>query len=185
MHFATQRFASQGYHATSVAEIVRGVGVGKGVFYWYFSSKEELFTAVLSDAQLDLRRYQRRAIATADDPLDRIARGIAASMRWTANHPELFRLMQFAVTEDRFAGLVRKGREVAVSDALRHVKDAIAEGQIPDSNPLLVTCALYGVVNELNRTFVRAGEAPADDVVEAAVQFCVGGLLGAARTTAS
>src|SRR3546814_263494 len=35
MAFATSRFAEQGYHPTSVSEIVAGLGVGKGVFYWY------------------------------------------------------------------------------------------------------------------------------------------------------
>src|SRR5205085_6261795 len=43
MEFAAARFAEGGYHPTSVAEIVQGLGVGKGVFYWYFDSKEELF----------------------------------------------------------------------------------------------------------------------------------------------
>jgi AcrR family transcriptional regulator len=28
-------FASEGFHATSVAKLVDGLGVGKGVFYWY------------------------------------------------------------------------------------------------------------------------------------------------------
>ena len=36
MDYATARFAESGYHPTSVAEIVTGLGVGKGVFYWYF-----------------------------------------------------------------------------------------------------------------------------------------------------
>ncbi|MET0738224.1 MAG: helix-turn-helix domain-containing protein, partial [Acidimicrobiales bacterium] len=39
MAYAIGRFASHGYHTTSVAEIVEGIGVGKGVFYWYFDSK--------------------------------------------------------------------------------------------------------------------------------------------------
>ena len=39
MEYAAQRFAEGGYHPTSVADIVDGLNVGKGVFYWYFSSK--------------------------------------------------------------------------------------------------------------------------------------------------
>ncbi|MBV8961288.1 MAG: helix-turn-helix transcriptional regulator, partial [Actinobacteria bacterium] len=56
MEYAAQRFAEKGYHPTSVAEIVQGMEVGKGVFYWYFSSKEELFLEILKDAQTSLRR---------------------------------------------------------------------------------------------------------------------------------
>ena len=63
MDYAAQRFAENGYHPTSVAEIVQGMGVGKGVFYWYFSSKEELFLEILRESQTDLRRRQQQAIA--------------------------------------------------------------------------------------------------------------------------
>ena len=51
MDYAATRFAENGYHPTSVAEIVQGLGVGKGVFYWYFDSKEELFLEILREAQ--------------------------------------------------------------------------------------------------------------------------------------
>ena len=72
MDFATTRFAENGYHPTSVAEIVTGLGVGKGVFYWYFQSKEELFLEILREAQTDLRRSQQQAITDVDDPVRRI-----------------------------------------------------------------------------------------------------------------
>ncbi len=66
MAFAAKRFAEQGYHPTSVSEIVTGLGVGKGVFYWYFDSKEQLFLEILREAQTDLRRRQQQAIT--DEP---------------------------------------------------------------------------------------------------------------------
>ena len=68
MDFATTRFAENGFHPTSVAEITEGLGVGKGVFYWYFDSKDELLRAILADAQLDLRRRQRAVLATSSTP---------------------------------------------------------------------------------------------------------------------
>jgi len=80
MAFAALRFADNGYHPTSVAEIVQGMGVGKGVFYWYFSSKEELLSEILRDAHLQLRRTQQAAIADASDPVRRIELGILASL---------------------------------------------------------------------------------------------------------
>src|SRR5579872_1843343 len=62
MDEATRRFAASGYDPTSVAEICDGLGVGKGVFYWYFASKEELLGEILREAQHDLRRRQHAAI---------------------------------------------------------------------------------------------------------------------------
>src|SRR5215469_10058093 len=125
VEYAAHRFAENGYHPTSVAEIVAGLGVGKGVFYWYFSSKEELFGEILREAQQELRRCQEQAIADEPDPVRRIELGIRASMRWLGDHRHLFTLFQFAVTEDRFSAMLRRGEEVAVADAVRHVKEGI------------------------------------------------------------
>ena len=176
MDFAAERFAENGYHPTSVAEIVEGLGVGKGVFYWYFSSKEALMTELLRDAQLDLRRHQQHAIGDEADPLRRIELGIRASFGWFAEHRHLLKLFQLAATEERFAPTLRQGQDVAVADAARHVKDAIVEGRIPDADPAVLVQAVLGVVNHLVRSFVHDRGDPPADVVDAAVAFCLGGL---------
>src|SRR3981189_1027072 len=84
MEHASKLFAARGYHPTSVADIVDGLQVGKGVFYWYFSSKEELLLDILRDGQLDLRRAQRDAIEGLATPLARIEAGIRRSIEWLA-----------------------------------------------------------------------------------------------------
>src|SRR5689334_7664319 len=100
MEFAATRFAENGYHGTSVAEIVRGLGVGKGVFYWYFPTKEDLFIEILRDAQRQLRRRQKAAIGDEPDPVRRIELGIRASIAWFGEQHELVHLFQFAITEE-------------------------------------------------------------------------------------
>lgn len=52
---ARETFASQGYQATSVAEICQRAGVTKGAFFYHFPTKHTLFLALLEDwlAQLD------------------------------------------------------------------------------------------------------------------------------------
>jgi AcrR family transcriptional regulator len=80
--YATTRFAQDGYHPTSVADIVDGLGVGKGVFYWYFESKEQLFTEILRTAQNDMRRTQQRRIEGVEDPVERIQLGVRAAVLW-------------------------------------------------------------------------------------------------------
>jgi AcrR family transcriptional regulator len=179
MEFAAQRFAERGYHPTSVAEIVQGMGVGKGVFYWYFSSKEELFLEILRDAQQQLRRSQQQAFGDEDDPVRRIALGIRATMEWLSEHRHLFTLLQFAVSEERFAPSLKRGQDVAVGDVAKHVKDAIAAGRVRDADPIWLSHAILGVTNQLARTFVfEKGERP-ELVADAAIAFCLDGLVGA------
>ena len=178
--FAARRFASQGYHPTSVTDIVDGLGVGKGVFYWYFASKEELFRQILADAQRDLRRAQRQAIEDEPDPVRRIESGIRASMVWLDDNRHLFVLTEFARTEERFAPLIRQGEEQAVADALPHVKAGIAAGLIRRDDPDVLAHAILGVTNRLARVLVLEQGQPAQDAADAAVAFCLEGILSPA-----
>lgn len=182
MVFAAARFAENGYHPTSVAEIVQGLGVGKGVFYWYFSSKEELFLEILREAQHDLRRTQQQAIAGEDDPVRRIELGIRASLKWSAANRHYYTLFQFATTEERFAPAIRKGQEVAVRDAMRHVQDAIDRGEVRDTDPELVAHGILGVTTHLARVFIHERGRPPAEVADAAVSFVLDGVLADDRT---
>ena len=178
MAYAAGRFAEQGYHPTSVSEIVQGLGVGKGVFYWYFDSKEQLFLEILREAQVDLRRKQQQAIADEPDPVRRIELGLRASLAWSEAHRDHHQLIRFAATEATFQGALRRGQDIAVADVVKHVKEAIAEGRIRDADPDVLAHAMVGVVAHLTDTFIYERGEPADQVADAAVTFCLEGVLG-------
>ena len=176
MDFAARRFAERGFHPTSVAEIVDGMGVGKGVFYWYFGSKEELLLEILKDAQTDLRRKQQQAIGDEEDPVRRIELGLRASMAWAEAHRDHNKLIQFAATETAFVAALHRGQDIAVADVVKHVKEAIAQGRIRDTDPDVLAHAMVGVVGHLTRVFIYDRGDPADTVADAAVAFCLEGL---------
>jgi AcrR family transcriptional regulator len=178
LDYAAQRFAENGYHPTSVADIVNGLGVGKGVFYWYFDSKEQLFLELLGEAQRDLRRTQRDAIIDVDDPLKRLELGARAAFRWWATHPEIMNLLQFAATEKQFRPALRHGQQVALGDAVTHIKEAIAEGLVRDAEPEALAHAILGLTGHLSRELVhRRGDDP-DEVADLAVALMLDGLRG-------
>ena len=170
-------FAERGYHPTAVAEIVESLGVGKGVFYWYFESKDDLFLEILASSSHDLRRLQQAAIGDEPDPLRRIELGIRASLRWFRDHRHLFNLSQFAATEERFASVLRQNDAVAIDDITRHLKEAMADGSIPDQDPTMLAHALVGATRHLARTYLYHGDEPVDVVAEVAVRFVMGGLV--------
>jgi AcrR family transcriptional regulator len=178
MDVALSLFADKGYHATSVADIVRQERVGKGVFYWYFSSKEELFCEILRRGMAELRHVQGSAIAGAFDPLERIARGVRASLRYYISNPCLFALFEMAASTDLFIPLIHRGQETIVADTVRHIKDGIVEGTIRDADPHMLAHCMVGVTTHLIRAYFRGDLDPekADHVVEAGVAFCLEGV---------
>lgn len=180
MGVATRLFAVQGYHRTSVKDVCDTCGVGKGVFYWYFDSKEALFLAILAEALQDLRRTQRRAIEGVDDPIARVVKGIEASLDYLAANDDLFMLMDFAGTDAHFEPVVRNGIEVVVDDTSRHLKEAIAAGAIPDGDPYFLAHGITTITLTFVRRFILRGSAEgtvdAAAVGRAAVDFCLHGI---------
>ena len=74
LEVATGLMAARGYHRTSVDDILRESGSGKGNFYHHFRSKEDLGYAILDRL---LTRFEARMLAPifgdgARDPLDQM-----------------------------------------------------------------------------------------------------------------
>ena len=174
--YATTRFAEDGYHPTSVADIVDGLGVGKGVFYWYFDSKEELFTEILRTAQNDMRRTQQHRIEGVEDPVERIQLGVRAAVLWMAEHDDLRRLFEFARTEAAFNSAMKAGQRVVVGDAVAHLKEAIVAGSIPDRDPEVLAHAILGVANHLTRVYIGSRKQDPEAVADLVVAFCMEGI---------
>jgi AcrR family transcriptional regulator len=183
---STRLFAKDGYHPTSVADVVEAVGVGKGVFYWYFPSKEALLEEILRSGQTARRRVQRDAIAGIDDPVEQMERGIRSGMEWMAEHRDLVTLTRFAATEERFPEGLRKGEDIAAADAAAPLRRAIEEGRIPDADPDLLARAVVGVTQHLCASLIHVDpDSDPTPIIDATGRFCLGGILGApAATTA-
>lgn len=58
-------FARQGFQAATMADVARAAGVSYGVVYWYFSSKDELFHALMAAEEQALRDRIESALGDA------------------------------------------------------------------------------------------------------------------------
>ncbi len=178
LEYATSRFAENGYHPTSVSDIVDGIGVGKGVFYWYFPSKDDLLLEILRDALFDLRRSQEAEIADSDDPLERLELGIRASLTWLVANQDILRITMFCWTEETFARALRKGRRIIIADTAKHIQEAMDRGLIEPGDPEVMATAVRGVIDELARSYAVGVTKVESDVLDLAVRLCLHGLTG-------
>jgi AcrR family transcriptional regulator len=55
-----REFGEYGYEKASVRAIARGAGVTTPVIYDHFSSKRELYIAIIEQEEANLREYQQR-----------------------------------------------------------------------------------------------------------------------------
>lgn len=67
---ARECFRENGYDNTTIRDIVRRTGLAAGTFYNYFSSKQDIFAALLTDflthLNTDMSHYRRSAGSTRD-----------------------------------------------------------------------------------------------------------------------
>jgi hypothetical protein len=64
---------------------------------------------------------------------------------------------------------------------VKHLKDAINQGRIPDTDPDVLAHALIGVAGRLAQTFIYERGESADSIADFAVAFCLAGMQGAAE----
>ncbi|MDQ3915793.1 MAG: TetR/AcrR family transcriptional regulator [Actinomycetota bacterium] len=177
---ASRLFAAQGYHGTTVGDICDSLGVGKGVFYWYFESKEALFSEILQESLLELRRAQERAIESVEDPVARIEQGIRASIDFFRGAPGFLELIRIAARYEEFSIFVEKGQQIIAADTATHIKDGMGRGEIRHGDPDLLAHGILGATFHFVETyFGTAGEATGDrpQLADEAVAFCLRGLL--------
>jgi AcrR family transcriptional regulator len=78
-------FDERGYHAARVDDIVRVANTSHGTFYLYFSSKEDLFTALLSDVNRAMQ-----VLSESLPPIDATRDGYHALRQWLGRFYELY-----------------------------------------------------------------------------------------------
>lgn len=173
-------FADQGYHGTTIGDVCDTLDVGKGVIYWYFRSKEALFSEILQRTLLALRRQQQARVAMVEDPVERIEHGIRASIDFFRTNPGYLGMIRTAARYDEFAGLVQKGQEIVVADTATHVKEGMALGEIRDGDAELMAHGVLGAIFHFVETYFGTDDGATNDrpqLADEAVAFCLRGLL--------
>ena len=127
---ALATFADRGYAATKLEDVAAAAGISKGTIYLYFSTKEELFRAVVRQAVLPnleaaegqfashtgscadlLRILARRFLALLDSDITAVPKLVVAE---SGNFPAIAQFYADAVLRRAFAlveGILTRGME--------------------------------------------------------------------------
>jgi AcrR family transcriptional regulator len=173
-------FAGQGYRATRIADICAAAGVAKGLFYWYFETKESLFAELVRSMRQQLRRAQAAAMDPEADAVTRLRQGTEASVRFMAEHVRFFALLDVERNDHTVAATLRESSDIYVQDAARVVREAQAEGLVPDEHdPTLLAIGVLGAVSQFSH-YHRTGrlDLPIDELACFVGEWTVNALDG-------
>jgi AcrR family transcriptional regulator len=162
---ASMLFARDGYHETSVPDIVQAAGVGHGTFYEYFRSRREILlelTRQAADNESRLPRLKSR------DLRDRIRAEIFWYLSDHVEHLELSKVWHEASSFDpEIAETRRRERARRIGRVRRGIE---AAGVREDIDLDIAAAALTAMLEEFTQRWFVDGDGPgrsAQDVVAA------------------
>src|SRR6476659_5991512 len=161
-------FAQQGYHATGIAELCAVNGLGKGAFYHYIGSKEELLAAihdrVMDEVMLGADRVAEQG-GTPSAQLALLGDELLDVIHRYPDHVWVF-LHEFpALTEERAEQFRHRRREYErrIEAVLQAGIDA---GEFRDVDPWLTARAWIGMHNYTYLWLKPGGSVSARDVAK-------------------
>jgi TetR/AcrR family transcriptional regulator len=171
-------FNRRGYHATTLDEIARAIGVTKPALYYYIKSKEDLLFQCHQKALDIATDAVRTALATADAADERLhlvltryiegmtdeLSGFVVLLHEGALSPPLHR--RILEQRDAYEGMLRM-----------IIEQGIASGTFVPCDPKLICFAILGALNWIPRWYNPDGPASAKTIAATFAEYFVRGLL--------
>jgi AcrR family transcriptional regulator len=182
---ARKVFERDGYLNARLIDITQAAKCSAGTFYTYFSSKEEVFAAVLEVAQEDMLHPGMPHVAGDDDPAAVIEASNRAYLKAYKRNSKLMGLLeQVANIDPEFRELRTSRSNAFVRRNARSIAKLQAKGQAdPDLDPLLASRALSAMMSRLAFGHFVTGEdrddtpvATEEDLVQIATRLWVNAL---------
>lgn len=149
---AVKLFAEKGFSGTTTKEVARKAGVNEALVFRYFSTKRDLYHAIIErkvkeepDAESLLKPF--RDMGIRDDWL--FLKSIAIrTLEWIEKDPSFIRLLYFSALEgdelsEMFFESYVQHQRMLLSD---YIEQRISEGDFKNVNPLLAIRAFTGMV---------------------------------------
>ena len=157
---AQEVFVSRGYHATSMDDIAERAGVSKPVLYQHFTSKLELYLALLDGRATELVDRIREAMDRSEDNKERVDQAMRAYFDFVDAQGEAFRLV--------FESDQRN--DPAVAERVLRMEGecvaALAEIERGEAETDLLATGLVGAAEVAARKWIAAGRVvPKEEAV--------------------
>lgn len=173
---ASEVFVDRGYHAAGMDEIADRAGVSKPVLYQHFSSKLELYLAVLNRHVENLVSGVRQALRTTTDNRQRLRAAVQAFFDFIEHDGQGYRLIfeNDYITEPQVASQVKVATE-ACTDA---VFDLISrDSGLDPHRARMIAVGLVAISVDSARYWLHADRPVSKEAaVDGTVQFAWGGL---------
>jgi len=151
LNVAQEVFTRFGYGKTTMDDIAREMGKGKSTIYYYFSSKEDIFKAVI-DKELEVMKTRiLEAVSQQDDVRDKLKAYVVERMHGLKSLKNLYQILRTEFfTHHDFVEQIRQQTDREEIDIVSGILNKGVEGDIfyledPFITAIAIVTALKGM----------------------------------------
>jgi AcrR family transcriptional regulator len=171
-------FARRGYHATGIAELCDVNGFGKGAFYYYIGSKEELLAAIHDRVMDEVMLGADRVEVAGGSPsaqLQMLGTELLDVIHRYPDHVWVF-LHEFPALTDERAEQFRTRRREYERRVEAVLRDGVDAGEFREVDPWLTARAWLGMHNYTYLWLKAGGSVSARDVAKPFADIFIRGI---------
>jgi AcrR family transcriptional regulator len=164
LNAALQEFSRHGLSGARIDAIAAESGINKGMIYYYFSSKDDLYVAALEESYRRFRQIESEFQLESLAPVAALRRLVSASFDFHAAHPEFIRMvMSENINQGEYIRKIPELRAInrsAISVLDRLCQRGVAEGVFrADLDPVdlhmsISALSFYNVSNRHTFSFI-------------------------------
>ena len=152
---AANIFFTKGYHATSIEDVARDVGMLKGSLYYYIKSKDDLLFKLLLAGIEDGDAFIAKQIDTNGDAIEQLERAVRAQIDYIIENR-----VPFGLFLHEFDSLSGKRQHKLISVMARYnarfeelIRRGQQQGKVMEGEPWLIVNGILGMCNWLYRWY--------------------------------
>lgn len=172
---AEAMIGEQGFSAASIADITRHAKTALGTFYIYFSNKEDVFRELVLEMGQLTRAVVTQAVAGAPNRLEAERAGLKAFLRFVAERPSLYRIVEEArfIDADAYKAYFTSFARAYAAQ----LSEAAAAGELRPGDAEVRAWALMGIAKTLGERYILWDDtSDIDHVVDEAFSMIRDGL---------
>jgi AcrR family transcriptional regulator len=193
LNAALQEFSRHGLSGARIDTIALESGSNKGMIYYYFGSKEDLYVAALEESYRRFRQIEGDVQLDSLAPLDALRQLAGASFDYHAAHPDYIRMvMSENINQGEYIRKIPELRAInrsAITVLERLCERGIAEGMFrADVDPVdlhmtISALSFYNVSNRHTFSFIFDRDLGAPEVHAARREVVVDTILRYVRAS--
>jgi TetR/AcrR family transcriptional regulator, cholesterol catabolism regulator len=174
---AARVFAEQGFHATSMQDLVSATGLTAGGLYHYIGSKDQLLVRICDQLMEPLLARVRKTVASGEDPdvqLREIVREWMVHVERNRDHMLVFQQERHVLERGAQWRWVRRQRKTFEELLAAVLARGAQSGLFSFDDPDLALRALLGMVNHTAQWFRPRGRLSAEQIADGYVDLLLG-----------